>query len=185
MPNRKKATIGLLMAVLICLCVISNVCLLVQSSVKVMPKIGTVLNLLALSSASIYCISGYRKNAHVYYKGFLSFYAIHILTGAYGMVVDFKGSPMAAAWVLAFVITYANVMMLFIPDDLGEKKSKAIAALNAVIWLGFLIHHFIFKSNTIGFYTIRIASYLLSAILTAVLVYAKYEDKKERKPSNT
>ena len=168
------------MAVLIILCVISNIYLLVQASVHIMPKIGSVLNLLALISASAYCISGYRKNAQIFYKGFLSFYAIHILTGAYGMVVDFKGSPMAAAWVLAFVITYANVMMLFIPDNLGEKKSKVIAAMNAVIWFGFLIHHFVFKSNTIGIYTIRICSYLLSAILIAVLVWAKYEDKKER-----
>ena len=96
------------------------------------------------------------------------------------MVVDFNGSLLAVITVLAFAISFANVLMLFIPDNLGKKKATLIAAINILIWFGFLLHHFIFRSDDIGIYTIRMASYLLSAILTSVLVYAKYADKEER-----
>lgn len=96
--------------------------------------------------------------------------------------MDFKASVMAAAWVLAFEITFANLMILLVSENLGARKSKTIALLNACIWAGFLIHHFIFKSHTIGIYTIRIVSYFVSAILITVLIYAKYADKRERKP---
>lgn len=66
--NRK--TIGTIMAVLIGLCAVSNVFLLTRSEVGVIPKVGTVLNLFALTSAAVYCISGYRKQSQVYYRGF-------------------------------------------------------------------------------------------------------------------
>lgn len=180
MDKKKSIIIGIIMSVLIIACAISNFVLLLQSE-KVMPKVGTVLNLVALICTVIYCISGYRKKGSMFYKGFFLFYALHILTGIYGMVVDFKGSPMAAAWTLAFAITYGNLLMLFIPDNFGKRKSTIVAAINDAIWIGFLLHHFIFKSNTIGLYTIRIISYLLSAIIVSVLVYAKYADKESRK----
>ena len=126
--SKKKATVvGIVMAVLIILCVISNIYLLATSSpVKLMPKVGTVLNLIALACASVYCIKGYHKSDSIMFKGFLFFYALHLLTGTYGMVVDFEGSVMAAAWVLAFEMTFANMLMLCIPDDLGKRKSTII-----------------------------------------------------------
>lgn len=173
--KKKATTVGVVMVVLIVLCVMSNVYLLTNpSTARTVARVGTVLNLIALAFASAYCISGYRKDDSIMYRGFLLFYALHLLTGTYGMVVDFKGSVMAAAWVLAFEITFANMLMLCVPDDLGKKKSTVIAAENGLIWLGFLIHHFLFKSHTIGIYTIRIVSYLLSAVILSILIYARY-----------
>ncbi len=182
MTNKNKRTIiQIVLAIFIVLCAVSNVYLLAESpSKKLMPKIGTVINLLALASASVYCFSGYSKKAAVFFKGFFCLYALHVLTGTYGMVIDFKGSPMAAAWVLVFEITFASVMLLFIPSNLGEQKSKIISLAALLIWLGFFAHHFIFKSHTVGFYTIRIFSYLISAFIACVMTYAKYADKKER-----
>lgn len=179
--KNKRTIIQIVLAIFIVLCAVSNVYLLAESpSKKLMPKIGTVINLLALASASVYCFSGYSKKAAAFFKGFFCLYALHVLTGTYGMVIDFKGSPMAAAWVLAFEITFASVMLLFIPSNLGEQKSKIISLAALLIWLGFFAHHFIFKSHTVGFYTIRIFSYLISAFIACVMTYAKYADKKER-----
>ena len=177
--RKKRIFIGIIMTVLIVACAVSNVYLLTVSE-RVMPIVGTVLNLLALACAVVYCTYGYQKKASVFYKVFFLFYAIHLLTGTYGMVVDFNGSLLAAITVLAFAISFANVLMLFILDNLGKKKATVIAVINILIWFGFLLHHFIFRSDDIGIYTIRMASYLLSAILTSVLVYAKYADKEER-----
>ena len=184
MEKRKSVIIGVIMLVLIIACAISNFVLLAQSA-KLMPKIGTVLNFVAMTCTAIYCIKGYRKKDSIFYKGFFLFYALHILTGIYGMVVDFKGSPMAAAWMIAFTVTYGNLLMLFIPDNFGIKKSTIVTAINDAIWIGFLLHHFIFKSHTVGLYTIRIISYLLSAIITSILIYAKYADKKGRKGNDS
>ena len=184
MDKKKSTIIGVIMSVLIIACAFSNFVLLSQSE-KVMPKVGTVLNLVAMICTVIYCVKGYHKKESMYYKAFFFLYAIHILTGIYGMVVDFKGSVMAAAWTLAFAVTYGNLLMLFIPDNFGKKKSTIVAAINDVIWIGFLLHHFIFKSNTIGLYTIRIISYLLSSIIASVLIYAKYADKESRKNQNS
>ena len=177
--RKKKIRIGVTMAILIAACAVSNGFLLAKSE-RVMPIVGTALNLAALACAVVYCTYGYQKKASVFYKGFFLLYAVHLLTGAYGMVVDFNGSLLAAVTVIAFAITFANLLMLFVPDNLGKTKSTVIAAINVLIWLGFLIHHFIFRRDDVGIYTIRMASYLLSALLTAVLVYAKYADKAER-----
>ena len=100
------------------------------------------------------------------------------------MVTDFSDSVMAAVWMLAFEITFANTLMLFVPDNLGNKKSKIIADIDVVIWIGCLIYMFAFQSDSAEMYALRIASYLITAILAAVLIHAKYADKKGRHGSN-
>ena len=88
--KKKATTVGVVMAVLIVLCVMSNVYLLTNpSTARTVARVGTILNLIALAFASAYCIRGYRKDDSIMYKGFLLFYALHLLTGTYGMVVDF------------------------------------------------------------------------------------------------
>ena len=179
MFNAKKRTItGIVLAVLIVACIAGDVFALISAD-RIIPKIGTVMNLAALACALLYCLGGYRKKDSLLYKGFFIFYALHILVGIYGMVTDVSGSAVEASWTLAFAITFANMMLLFIPENLGKKKSTLIAAINVIIWIGFLIYHII--SAGIGVYTTGVASYLVSALIAAVLVYAKYADKAERK----
>ena len=169
------------MSVMIGLCIASNIFLLVvYSHGKIMPRIGAVLNLLALVCATVYCSHGYHKEESVYYKGFFFFYALHLLVGTYSMVVDFKDSMMAAVWMLAFEITFANTLLLFIPDNLGRKKSKIIVDIDVIIWIACLIYQYAFQSDSAEMYVLRIASYLVTAILAAVLIHAKYADKKGR-----
>ena len=177
--RKKQIVIGILMAVLIAACAAGSVYLL-TSSEKEMPIIGTAVNLVALACAVLYCTYGYQKNMAVFYKGFFLFYALDLLVGAYGMVVDFGDSTLSAVTVVAFAVTFGNVLLLFVPDNFGRKKSAVAAAVNMAIWLGFLIHHFVFRSGDIGIYTIRIGCYLVSAILAAVMMYAKYADKEAR-----
>lgn len=168
------------MVILIVLCAAANVYLLCSPSAKVMPKVGTVLNLLALICATVYFMDGYKKQSQFFYKGFFAFYAIHLLTGTYGMVMDFEPSVMSAAWILLFEVTFANLLMLFIPANLGGKKSEVLAILNMCLWIGFLTFDVITGKLTSPIYAIRISSYVLCSILIVVLVLAKYNDKKER-----
>ena len=79
MPSgNRKRIMGVIMAVVIGACLISNVYLLVQPSVRVLPKIGTILNIIGLASASLYCMNGYRKDARKYYKVFFTMYTFHV-----------------------------------------------------------------------------------------------------------
>ena len=183
--GKNRIMTGIVMAVMIGLCIASNIFLLVvYSQGKIMPKIGAVLSLLALVCATVYCSHGYHKEESIYYKGFFFFYALHLLVGTYSMVTDFSDSVMAAVWMLAFEITFANTLMLFVPDNLGKKKSKIIADIDVVIWIGCLIYMFAFQSDSAEMYALRISSYLITAILAAVLIHAKYADKKGRHGSN-
>lgn len=179
--GKNRVMIGILMAVLIGLCIASNIFLLViYASGKIMPKIGAVLNLIALVSATVYCSHGYHKEESIFYKGFFFFYALHLLIGTFSMVMDFGNSMTAAVWMLAFEITFANTLLLFVPDNLGKKKSKIIADIDVIIWIICLIYQFAFRSDSAEMYALRIASYLLTAVLAAVLIHAKYADKTRR-----
>ena len=131
--NAKKIVIGIIMAVLVCLCVIGNIYLLTTEATTVrsnfaastiMPKIGTGFNLVALVCVCIYALTGFKKKASLFYKGFFLFYAVHLLTGIYGTVVDFDNAAPAGALALGLAINFANMMLLFCAGKLREEEVR-------------------------------------------------------------
>lgn len=136
--------------------------------------------LLALASGFIYIISGYKKNASAYFKGY-----VWILLIAEGI-----GACVAIKYGNSYIIKFAKMAcvilftMLATGKDMGKKRSFSIAGTLLVIEVALLIHYLIKYlpgiDATLLPYIFDPIEHVVLTITTIFMVCGKYIDKETR-----
>ena len=148
----------------------------------VMDKISASVFILGLLSGLLYIASGYKKNANVYYKGFMIVYA---LQSVYCVVTKLCRNLPGGMDVLRIITTVCLiiaaicVVILAFNKNLGVSKSLALAAVNFFAIIVRVAIVIFFMEGTIvlpGFWFTKI----ITAALAYEFVIGKYVDKEAR-----
>lgn len=141
--------------------------------------ITALLTILALLAALFYFLKGAGKNAAGFFKLFMSFYALAefcSIISASGLTVNQPAAIAVSAAIFALLI------LLAAGTDLGKTKSVLICVgilvLSVISLAGAII---LFGGTPLGLVlTLRAAANLVLAVLTGIMVIAKYVDKTRR-----
>ena len=136
--------------------------------------------LLALISGFIYIISGYKKNAVAYYKGYV--WILLIAEGIAACVaISYGNSYIIKFAKMACVILFA---MLATGKDMGKKRSYNIAGILLIIEVALLVHYLIKYlpgiDATLLPYIFEPIEHVVLTITTIFMVCGKYIDKESR-----
>lgn len=146
--------------------------------------VTALLTILALLAALVYFLKGAGKNAAGFFKLFMSFYALaefSSIISASGRAVDQPAAVAVSAAIFALLI------LLAAGTDLGKKKSALICAAIFVLSLVSLVGAAILFPGVLRggtplgtVFTLRASANLILALLTGIMVGAKYLDKTRR-----
>ena len=146
--------------------------------------VTAVLTVLALLAALIYFSKGAKKNAHAFFKIFMSCYALAefaSIISSSGLAVD---QPAAVAVNAAI---FALLILLAVGTDLGKLKSALLCIAVIVLALISLVGAIIMYPGVLRggtplgtVFALRAGANLCLALLTGIMVAAKYADKASR-----
>lgn len=140
----------------------------------IMGYITCVFRILVCTFAIYYVVAGCKKEeGATYFKAFMNLFALAMLLEIANLAAYTTFS------VVLFALSFGSLTVLSCALDLGEKKSTLLAGIVAVTGAAQFISFTMMDS--VGTVTwISIGTYLLLALMCILMVYAKYQDKKER-----
>ena len=181
MSNKKGIDLAIMVINLlgIALGIAAGIFAVLHKSENIFMGITALLTVLALLAALIYILRGAKKNAAGFFKLFMSFYALaefFSIISSSSLAVD---QPAAVAVNAAI---FALLILLAAGTDLGKAKSFLICGgifvLSLVSVVGAII---LFGGTPLGIVlTLRAGAHMLLAVLTGIMVIAKYIDKTRR-----
>lgn len=143
-----------------------------------------LLNIGAIIFSLVYLLYGYKKNAADYFKFFMLFLALKELLAIESMLVE-EGAPIYAVVIVATMML--GFVVLAFGKDLGKKKSTIACAIVVGLSVLTLIVGMMYTpkdltKNVLVGITLNIFNLtrVLMTSITAIMVYAKYEDKYAR-----
>ena len=131
----------------------------------------------------IYAISGYKKNAAKYYKGFMLLQLVTRIVDAFNDLystityADVYGSSYYTT-VFKFIIVICVAILAF-AKDFGKKKSFIVVYISLICDVAVFIRILIAYSDIITDIALTFM-YLVLSIITTIFVEAKYIDKESR-----
>lgn len=149
-------------------------------------RIADGLSILALFSAFVYIVSGYRKSSAKYFKLFLYVYAVSYLSLVIDMLVSFiktaqSGIPITTQNLLyngLNIVAFVLINVLLIKENLGKTRSLIMSYLILLINLGFFVA-FIMQGVSTQIIVRKYSGLALSIVLVT-MEHLKYYDKKQR-----
>jgi len=186
MTNNKRYDLLLLILTLlgIVLGVAAGAFLVLRKGENAFLIVTALLTVLALLAALIYVLKGAKKKAASYFKAFMICYALaefSSILSASGLAVN---QPAAVAVNAAI---FMLLILLAIGTDLGRTKSFLICGAVIVLALGLLIGAVVLFPGVLRggtalgtVFALRAGANLVLALLTGIMVAAKYADKARR-----
>lgn len=149
-------------------------------------RIADGLSILALFSAFVYIVSGYRKSSAKYFKLFLYVYAVSYLSLVIDMLVSFiktaqSGIPITTQNLLyngLNIVAFVLINVLLIKENLGKTRSLIMSYLILLINLVFFVA-FIMQGVSTQIIVRKYSGLALSIVLVT-MEHLKYYDKKQR-----
>lgn len=149
-------------------------------------RIADGLSILALFSAFVYIVSGYRKSSAKYFKLFLYVYAVSYLSLVIDMLVSFiktaqSGIPITTQNLLyngLNIVAFVLINVLLIKENLGKTRSLIMSYLILLINLVFFVA-FILQGVSTQIIVRKYSGLALSIVLVT-MEHLKYYDKKQR-----
>lgn len=143
----------------------------VSEEIKSALMIFSVLVLLLLVFSLAYRLGGYKKDAALYFMGYIHLYALTTLVAALGL-----RSIADVHLPLCETLSFGILCAMAIAKDLGRRKSFILCGVLILCKLMVVVVTLVNKAAVTG----GIVSDILLAVMLGIMVYAKYEDKKSR-----
>lgn len=147
-----------------------------------MYMIDNCLKVISIICGLIYAVSGYRKNAAKYYKGFMF---LQLLTRIFDLSNDTYFTLISDAYnrsyfttTFKFIIVVCIAILAF-AKDFGRKKSLIVAYISLICDVVIFVRIMATYSNSMGDVALAFA-YLVLGAVTTIFVEAKYIDKASR-----
>lgn len=177
--NSSKKTISYITILLVVVAtVLAGIWLFIGNG-KPLNIICRIVSLIAMVPSFIYACNGYKKDVAVYYKAFMSLYA---LSAAIMFATDLKDTLSAGSSYFSTIIcaiVLIDYLILAFAKDFGKQKSLAVAycvlAAQLISFIRMLI-----KFSSIPGIVISACLNLIVSVVACLFVYAKYQDKAER-----
>jgi len=134
-----------------------------------------IFNLLAVVFAISYCMIGYKKNGNLYFRLFSAFLALKEMAAITWVGVN---EEVPAFTFILMLICFACALIIAVAKDLGKKLSYVLVIAYIMVSIFTLTYVLM---NTVYFCVVTYnATRLLLALVLGVMIYAKYQDKKDR-----
>lgn len=175
---RKSRYFNLVLIIIALVLRIYNIVLFDSSFIGYLISIASIL---ALISAFVYAIQGYKKDSAVNYKAFMFLTFATYLIDAGGEML-YLDDPAFNWSMLSTYANFARVIPMFLLTfimNFGEKKSKICSYIVFALCLFIFVRTCIVYSTDFSYVTLTLTNFVNSAV-AVVLVNEKYVDKASR-----
>jgi len=183
--------------ILLILCIFSLVltvymAITVKSATPGLTVFASILFMITIIYAIIYCWKGYSKDANKYYKWFAMIFLITELVTVIGFItvtIQMKTDISLEAlstdnylWFIGFSIVMLVCMFpLTLAKDLKKKHATILAAIHLVCAIAAMI---LSLGEDVEILSNNYIKNLLVTVIFDAMIYAKYKDKEIRKSNN-
>ena len=145
-----------------------------KADTAVLTYVGCLFRILVCVFAIYYVVAGCKKDEGAnYFKAFMNLYALAMLLEVINL------QAYATLSVVLFTLSFGALTVLSTAENLGERMSMLLACVVTLCGVAQFITFL--QLETVGTALwIAMGTYLLLALQCILMVYAKYQDKKQR-----